>query len=212
MRFPDDDVIAKASHLEYLILQRGFLDHLKQDRSAWLEAYQLSLRADFNELVPHLPDRCNALVDVGSGLGGIDILLARHYRETQGHEPLVFLLDGEHDAPQMRAHNVTFSNLEAARDLFAFNRVQLPLSGNTLQKSCRQCDLILSLQAWCFHLEPAKYDWVVQNNACEHTCIAVDVRKSRPDWKHYVLSNFGGVMKARDALKYQRLVGYKNAP
>ena len=69
-------MIVEDSHFAYLKLQKGALHGLADDRAAWLAAYQQSLVEDLASMAPYLPETCRNVLDVGSGLGGIDVLLS----------------------------------------------------------------------------------------------------------------------------------------
>jgi len=101
---------------------------------------------------PALPPRCRSLIDVGSGMGGIDIMLQQHY----GEECVVHLVDGLSDPPYhtVRADEKTFSNEQATRGFWFENGAYLT---SVLDAAKREkfepveADLIISLFSWCFH-------------------------------------------------------------
>jgi hypothetical protein len=44
--------------------------------------YVLSLVGDFEQITPYLPEKVNSILDIGCGLGGIDILLKQRFPEA----------------------------------------------------------------------------------------------------------------------------------
>src|SRR5690606_17055673 len=146
-------------HFEYLRIQKGNLDLLGRDFPRWLDAYNLDIRSTFEDVLPWLPATCGEILDVGSGLGGIDVLLSRHYR-ARGEPPGVTLLDGLDDPPVVQLHRKTFSNARIARNFHWKNGTSL------LKFSCvapwverfeHPFDLVVSFGAWCFHVAPEVY-------------------------------------------------------
>jgi SAM-dependent methyltransferase len=175
-------VVVPPACRPYLVAQRGFLDHFRNDEDAWLAAYRASLERDLADLEPVLPARCRAVLDVGAGLGGVDVLLARRYRPP----PVVTLLDGAADQPVMFKHDRTFSARGAALALQGANGVQAgyltPDDVADLSMVIPLYDLVISLQAWCFHVRPLAYLSFVRRHAAPGAVIVVDVRRDQPDW------------------------------
>lgn len=171
-------ISVRDEHFPYLFLQKGELDYLKGDRVAWQAAYERSLEDDFASIKRYLPEQCGSVLDIGGGLGGIDILLARCYPGLQ-----VRILDGEADAPKLILHDQTFNHMEATRSFLEANGVTdfgyytpaklLPL---------RPFDLIISLRSWCFHYSPRTYLEFVRCCCGPNTRLIIDVRNGRADW------------------------------
>ena len=164
-------IVVPDEALPYLVLQKGRLDPLKHDPAKWLPAYRACLADQFDEIEGFLPRNCAKMLDVGSGLGGIDILIAR----KTGAE--VYLLDGEADEPVMRVHRETFNDMAVAGRFFEANGEKL--AGYYTPKSedlGGPYDLVVSFGSWCFHYPPAVYlDRVLK--ACKPGAVLiVDVR------------------------------------
>jgi SAM-dependent methyltransferase len=199
-------MIIDDSHFAYLSLQRGAIADLAGDRAAWCAAYAQSLQDDLASMAPHLPARCRTLLDVGSGLGGIDALLNRHYRGTVH----VRLLDGLDDPAEVRLHRETYNSMAVAADFLGKNGVdylgcyspkwaRAPYDGATFE-------LIVSLQSWCFHFGPEAYLDFVKRRCRPGTVLILDVRADKPLWRMQIGDAFTEVACARAARKYNRLV------
>lgn len=189
-------MIVDDSHFAYLKLQRGAIADLAGDRAAWQAAYERSLRDDLNSMAHFLPEHCSSVLDVGSGLGGINAKLALRY----GADLEVNLLDGCSDPPVMKAHNQTFNDMLVAADFLQRNGVQHIVGGQ------RPVDLIISLQAWCFHFAPALYLAFVKACCRQQTVLILDVRKDKPEWRRDLEREFVQIGWALDRLKFDRLV------
>jgi len=207
-------MIVDDSHFEYLKLQKGALHALIGDRAAWLASYEQSLAEDMASLAPYLPAACRNVLDVGSGLGGIDVLLDRHYGGLQ-----VRLLDGVDDPAVMTFHNRTYNDMVIAGDFQHRNGVEKFGYYSTPPKGPVDFDLIISLGSWCFHYGPSAYLAFVQK--CCHgpvddanaaggkragTVLILDVRADKPLWRQELREAFREVGVARAARKFNRLV------
>lgn len=191
-------MIIDDCHFAYLRLQRGALDELSHDRAAWHEAYEKSLADDFLTMAPYLPATCRSVLDVGSGLGGIDIVLDRFYGGLS-----VRLIDGEDDAPKMVKHGQTFNRMDVARDFHVRNG---SLDAAALMDEPRQFDLILSLQSWCFHFAPDAYLALVAKRAKPEAALIIDVRADKPEWRRQLCGAFEFVDYALIKPKFERLI------
>lgn len=171
-------------HFEYLRLQKGSLDKYTHDPHQWHRAYEADLRETYGQVAPFLPKVCEAVLDVGSGLGGIDALLFRHY-QADGQRPLMSLLDGVDDPPVMRLHRETFNDMRMARNFLCKNGVN-PLAigyyGPGTVEFATQFDLVVSFGSWCFHYPPRQYLAAVRAACKPSTVLVLDVRAEKPDW------------------------------
>lgn len=199
-------MIVDDNHFAYLSLQRGALADLAGDRAAWSAAYAQSLQDDLASMAAHLPARCRTLLDVGSGLGGIDVLLNRHY----GGAVHVRLLDGLDDPAVVKLHRKTYNSMAVAADFLGRNGVDYLGCYSTACAGAPAdgpaCDLIVSLQAWCFHFAPEAYLGFVQRRCRPGTVLILDVRADKPLWRMQLAEAFREVACARAARKYNRLV------
>lgn len=192
----------------YLRAQKGKLDAIAHDRDRWLAAYRADLQRSLDEMQPYLPKVCWGLLDIGSGLGGIDVLLY-HYFAT---EPFVYLLDGVDDAPEMKLHRETFSNERVARAFLRSNGVRsdrIRYYGPAAQDITAPYDVILSLGSWCFHYEPNQYlpRLMAGGGVQWETRLIVDLRRDKPEWREQLkAANLQMIAVLRDEPKYTRIV------
>lgn len=192
----------------YLRAQKGRLDDLAHDRPRWLAAYRADLERSLVEMQPYLPNVCWGIFDIGSGLGGIDVLLYRYYP----NEPYVFLLDGVDDPPEMKLHRETFSNERVARAFLRANGVRsdrINYYGPDAAQINAPYDLVLSLGSWCFHYEPNVYLPKLLAGGGLHmdSRIIVDLRRDKPEWREQLkAANVQLLAVIRDERKYLRVV------
>lgn len=196
MAFP---LIVNQKHFEYLRLQKGSLDKYADNFPLWFDHYKEGLQEDFDLIEFWLPEKCQSLLDVGSGLGGIDALINHYY----GGEVAVRLLDGEDDPPLMKLHRQTFNNMDVARDFLKLNGVGkfsyvTPYSA-IYAGSFFVSDLVLSLGSWCFHYPASLYLPFVKRSLAPGGTLIVDVRNDHDDWLADLLTEFdeAGVVAIR---------------
>jgi len=195
----------------YLQLQRGAIADMVDDPGAWLQLYADALYSEFDCIEPYLPASCDAVLDIGSGMGGIDVLLARHF----GDQCRVTLLDGVDDAPDMVKHNETFSNRDAARRFLKLNgleQVDFIDANDAHRRAPRFYDLVVSFKSWCFHYPPERYmDLVKSASIAGQTKIIVDMRGGRRcrdearshDWMRTMTAQFRHVALIHDGIKFE---------
>lgn len=196
----------------YLRIQKGNLDELSGNRAAWHKAYEEGLQRQFESFRDYLPEKCERFLDVGSGLGGIDILINRHY-ESAAQTPALTLLDGESDVPKMNLHRETFNDMRVAREFQRINggvprerfHYWTPFTAGAGDGVARY-DLVVSFGSWCFHYAPAVYLSQLRRWLKPGAVAVFDVRVNKPEWEKQLLEVFEPVAIVRRQLKYRRAV------
>lgn len=195
-------LIIEPAHWEFLKIQHGSVasEENLADFSKWQTAYEASLHDLFENIRPSLPDEVGSILDIGSGLGGIDLLLSRHYGGVD-----LTLLDGVDGIPHVHLHNLPFSNAETAKDFHAKN-------GNPFVKCvwpapppAEHYDLVVSFAAYCFHIAPFEYLSALMNAIRPHTVMIFDVRKKK-EFLAPLVAAFGKPQVIFDAPKFVRCV------
>lgn len=154
----------------------------------WELAFRRSIWEDWCQIMPALPDYAPvSALDIGAGMGTIDILLDVHYRAyAPGHPSSFVLVDGAYDPPEPVKSWKTHSNREAALFQLGANGVAnaMYLEPADLARPTHlgKFDLILSMGSWCFHYEPNTYLDQVLPLAHADTVFILDLRKDRPHW------------------------------
>lgn len=194
-------MIIEKKHFEYLVVQRGEVSDQRHDFKKWKAAYERSLMEIFSTIHPVLPVHCRSVLDIGGGLGGIDLHLVTHY----GAGFRVCVLDGLDCPPEVESHCKPFSNAEVTRDFHRKNGNQNIEVVFPAPKPPRKFDLIVSFAAYCFHILPGDYLDVVKESMHEQTVLIFDVRRSRRDWLETLIREFGKPIVLKQAEKYVRL-------
>jgi len=186
----------------YLSLQQGAVADLAYDRSTWEKAYAERLYETYQSMVPYLPRRCSRILDIGSGLGGIDVLLNRHY----GGKVEIVPVDGKEDRPVMERHALTFNSEKVTRQFLANNGVaRISYYAPTALPSPTHFSLVVSIASWCFHYPPGVYLSFVRGCMQNRSRLIVDVR-DREDWLSLMAQSFEEIACANVARKSRRMV------
>lgn len=150
------------------------------------------------------------VLDIASGLGGIDIILSRHYPGCARF----CLIDGWDDPPIVHKHAQTFNDMSVARDFLERNGL-LSLSiaayraGAVNRWAGRGFDVVLSLQGWCFHFNPETYIELAREALNPKGVLIVDVRREYKTWLYVLEREFQKVAIALETEKSLRVV-YKH--
>jgi len=192
------DLIVNDDVWKYLVIQRGDLHQYKDDREAWLDLYKLQLEIDLEHIHQACPHPADVL-DIGSGVGAIDVMLAKLGSS-------VHLLDGEDALPIMFRQDVPFNARKAVKSFFADNGITKfsYMSPHNLYPV--KVDLVLSFRSWCFHYPPVQYLEFVKQCCKPSTRLLIDVRKDRMEWLSVLKLNFhmlGSVVTRR---KFHRVM------
>jgi SAM-dependent methyltransferase len=156
------------------------VERRRRDRVAL--SFSEGLARDLESLRPWLPERATSVLDIGCGLGGIDILLHRHYAPDS---PRLTLLDRDGVSPDVfygyeddAAH---YTSLADARRLLEENGV--PPADITTCDADRdgypatgRFDLVISLISWGFHYPIETYLDDVERTLAPGGTVILDVR------------------------------------
>jgi hypothetical protein len=184
-----ETLIVPESAYPYLVAQRGALDDMKGDSETWLRKYSDVLADEYRVIARYLPPSCRSILDVGSGMGGLNVYLNEHF----GGCCDVTLLDGVDDPPNVELHRKTFNHMQIARLFLGANgveQVDFIDANDAHRRATRTYDLIVSKQSWCFHYEPQRYLDLVLSACHPRTKLIVDVRRQKPQWLGELLEVF----------------------
>ena len=146
--------------------------------------YAAEMQHEYASLQPYLPPRCSAVLDIGCGVAGIDVLLYRHYAPT----PIdLYLLDKSQVTPRVyylfQPHGAFYNSLDVATELLTLNGVPAarmhPREANARDeiRVDTRLDLVLSLLSWGFHYPVTTYVDRVHEQLHQHGVAILDVRK-----------------------------------
>lgn len=179
------DLVVPDGAVKYILLQRTELQKhfriLKKNRFLYykyfvpIEAYlmrqkikanfALKLFKEYQTMKPYLPTQASRIVDIGSGIAGIDVFLYHHYRSSIPKLDL-FLLDKTETTKKIyygfHQQASYYNSLEMAKLMLMSNKVNEEnihlISVNFYYEiECSSADLVLSLISWGYHYPVSTY-------------------------------------------------------
>jgi SAM-dependent methyltransferase len=146
------------------------------------QRYEADLAVELAAFERYLPDTPPTVMDIGCGLGGIDVLISRHY----GHEASFVLIDRDEFAPHpyygFRQIGAAYNSLDETRSFLRSNGV-VAESLTTVNVAVEpfpqdaRVDVVLSLLSWGYHYPIEAYLDDVCRVLCPGGMLIVDIRK-----------------------------------
>ena len=179
------------------------------------ELFSEEMGTEYEQMKSYLPEHAHAILDIGAGMGGIDIVLAKHYGQTR---PKIYLLDRT-EMPRKVYYGLTekgcfYNSLELARDLLLKNGVlpeqiflQEAADDNRIISDTR-LDLIVSLISWGFHYPISTYLDQVYDKLSTNGVLILDVRK-HGNGIEQIERKFRDTRIIFEAQKHVRIVAWK---
>lgn len=174
--------------------------------------FQQDMEREYKILQPHLPDRSHAILDIGCGVAGIDVLLYQHYKE-KGQISDIYLLD-KTEMPKkvyygLEQNGCYYNSLATAKEMLASNGadpkhifLQEDHTGHTIDFKT-EFDLVISLISWGFHYPIATYLDQVYAMLKAGGILILDVRKGT---EGEIRQKFGNTAVIFEAQKYVRVM------
>jgi len=194
----------------YLRVQKGEINHI-EDFASFKEAYNQGLKELFDLILPWVPAGLKTSLDIGSGMGGIDILLQKHFNHH------VFLLDALETPPICEKHDKPFNSYQTTEGFFYANGIDPDFLDYVPAKNAmhpetisifksKKMDLILSVGSYCFHYSPLEYLNLVKAACHKETILIFDVRNRHTDWLEILRDNFTEVAVLLESEKFTKRV------
>ena len=164
-------------------LQRTWAMKAKNPRIA--DLYLKSCEQDLKSMVKALPKKEPGedirILDIGAGLGGVDVLLYHHYKSL-GVNALLYALDKNEVVDNIKygySNKPSFYNdLQTTKEFWGLNGVPF---GNccfsTEFPKNKKFDLIISLISCGFHYPILEYISYIRESITSKTMIVLDIRK-----------------------------------
>jgi len=172
------------------------------------EKYATDLRAEYETMRPHLPATVDSILDIGCGLGGIDVYLDRHYDRT----PRLSLLDRDTVSDIYYRYEQTaaaYNSLALTEKLARVNgidadrlrTVDVDEAGYPRDETF---DLIVSLLSWGYHYPLETYLDDVTETLAPGGTVILDVRK-RTDGRATLSEAFDSLSVVEETGKRARI-------
>jgi SAM-dependent methyltransferase len=171
-----------------------------------LEDYNARMVREFDEIKKWLPARVESVLDIGAGLGGIDIMIANHCGPIKIH-----LLDGDGDEEVRRMSYGKNRGAWADRNLgveFVRANVDTDCRVVGVETSVHSvpADLILSLMSWGFHYQVSYYAEMVRRSLNRGGRVILDIRNRSDGLQEMLDAGFKLIGIAQVSKKAKRAV------
>lgn len=168
-------------YLDFYLLYR--IETLRTKTIA--ELYYSDLKEIFNNIKSYLPYKAIKILDIGAGMGGIDLLIAKYYNYSTD----IFLLDKEGMSDKIVAgfhsNQINFSHYNSfslVKDFLVGNGVPISkihtidISNESFPQKI-YFDLIISFLSWGFHYPVDTYIEDVYQSLHKNGILIIDIRK-----------------------------------
>ncbi len=178
------------------------------------ELFNEDIAREYESIRPALPEQCSAILDVGCGIGGIDVMLNRHYAESR---PTFFLLDKTQvDSVYygFKSKGAFYNSLDVAKEVLIANGVageKIELVQATEHNRIEiegPVDLVISLISWGFHYPVETYLDRVHELLRPGGHLILDVRKGT-NGEATIRHKFASVREIEATQKYTRVLAVK---
>ncbi len=177
--------------------------------------FEEDMEREYKILQPHLPDHSHAILDIGCGVAGIDVLLYQHYQK-KNQSPDIYLLD-KTEMPKMVYYGLEqngcyYNSLALAKEMLVVNGadpkhifLQEDRDDHVIDFKT-EFDLVISLISWGFHYPIRTYLDQVYTLLALGGMLILDVRKGTEE---EIKQKFGNATIIFEARKYFRVVARK---
>jgi SAM-dependent methyltransferase len=177
-----------------------------------MEAYKKDMQFEYDEIKDFLPVKVNNILDIGCGIGGIDVLLSQHYKSQETH---FYCLDRTQIDSIFYGFNKTaafYNSLENTKQFLQLNEVR---NINILEANSRytiptdeKFDLIISLISWGYHFPVDTYLKDVYSHLNDRGHLIVDIRIDT-DGIETLKGKFPSVINIKQSEKKIRVLAVK---
>jgi SAM-dependent methyltransferase len=150
--------------------------------SAIKNDYMADMEAEYLDIKNYLPLKAINILDIGCGMGGIDVFLSKHYNSP---ETTFYCLDKTKTDTiyyGFKEKAAFYNSLDVAREFLSLNGIKkiYTLSANDANtiETKEKFDLILSLISWGFHYPVETYLLQAYTHLREGGHMIIDVRKN----------------------------------
>ncbi|MGD8307394.1 MAG: methyltransferase domain-containing protein [Ignavibacteria bacterium] len=160
--------------LEWLKLQRSGYKNIKDE-------FLADIKNEFKLMVSYLPEKVNSILDIGCGIGAIDVLLHNFYYRDN---PKIYLLDSE-----INNNEIVYGFNRGESFYNSFNATKQLMKANNIKNyTCHDIkngfpditnvDLIISLLSWGYHYPVDEYLNNVRNCIADNGVLILNVREN----------------------------------
>tara|TARA_B100000315_G_scaffold244491_1_gene269126 strand:- start:2597 stop:3319 length:723 start_codon:yes stop_codon:yes gene_type:complete len=196
----------------YRLYEQYFLSIWEKNRQKEIaRLFYEDIHNDYQQIASYLPEHVSSVVDVGSGLGGINIFLHERYRDQN---PFFYLLDKDQiDRTIEYFYEQTSSaycDFKATQNFLTDNGLLesefalVDLNTTTFPKDIK-VELVISLLSWGFHYPLETYLDDVLAILTEDGSLVIDLRKDQVGIVN-IMEKFSTVQLVDETFRHVRVV------
>ncbi len=201
-----------SNKLLHRLYERYFLTILERNRQKEIAGlFYEDIRKDYQQIAPFLPDQVRSVVDVGSGLGGINIFLQDRYQDQR---PFFHLLDKNRiDRSVYYFYEETASaycNFKATKNFLIDNGLPaaqihlVDMNTASFPKEIK-VDLVISFLSWGYHYPLETYLEQVLAILADDGSLVIDLRKDQSGVVN-LMKIFGSVQLIDETFRHVRVI------
>lgn len=180
--------------------------------SAIKNDYIADMEAEYSDIKNYLPENAINILDIGCGIGGINVFLSKHYNSP---ETTFYCLDKtktDNIYYGFKEKAAFYNSLDVAKEFLSLNGIKkvytLSANDNNTIEINEKFDLILSLISWGFHYPVETYLFQAYTRLREGGHMIIDVRKNTIGLDK-IKSVFGDVKVISETDKKTRILAIK---
>ena len=184
--------------LPWIKLQRsGYKDHKKE--------FVKNMEFEFEMIKPFLPKECKSILDIGCGVGGIDVLLSMHFETPELYmydynaKSQIVIYGFDRGQSYYNSFDVTKKFLDAN---YITNYFLLDVNTCKFSGLLKDIDLVISLLSWGYHYKTETYLDEVYDILKPGGHLIIDIRN---------YSNGVNVIKKKEFREIKRIANYNKA-
>lgn len=168
-----------------MIIPNSCLNFIAAQRTNYIDPkkdYEVDMKNEFINMIQFLPDNCEFVIDIGCGIGGINIFLNGYYQN-----PKFFLIDRNEKPDKIIygfGQNTSFYNShDALKDMMKVNDIKnyIIIDPDNKNEIDNKIDLIISLLACGFHFHINTYLKFILNRLNKDGVFICDIRKTKSE-------------------------------
>lgn len=153
------------------------LNHFPHSPVEWQERYIQRVTWEFHQLSPHLPDKIDGLLDIGCGLAGIDVFIARARPGAVVHLVDGYEMDNKNKKHGYNKQSTPWNDVDSAGKFVRDNCPDTKVVTHYYDRplDIDKIDLIISMWSWGFHYPVSTYLPVALRHP--RAGVVLDIRK-----------------------------------
>jgi len=168
--FPEEYKHTKLVDLE-ILLRKGSIK----------KSYTKDMEAEFKDIVNYLPSKAKNILDIGCGIGGINVFLFKHYGSPDTAFYCLDKTQKDNIYYGFKEKGAYYNSLEITRDFLLLNGIKnvhmLSANDSNTIGTPENFDLIFSLISWGFHYPVETYLAQAYNHLQIGGHLIIDLRK-----------------------------------